>query len=254
MGELDELKEVLKDTFSKIKDDITSNSKNVDKLSDDLNKLLKENKSFKKQMLELQNKILELKSTKPIVKKNVSSKAINDLVDDNVALKESLMKIETKMRLVSSSLNNDSSKNELDMVQIEGIIEGKINSLVNQKISVSDENQLNELTVKKLIDDKIKSIQPVKIDPKKQSLKEDVIRQFDKKRKDIIKHKILELITNNQMTLPEIKEIIVDQNNYCSKASFYRYIERMKLRQIIDFVELNGISLIVPFKPELRQK
>ena len=254
MGEIDELKEILKDTFSKIKEDITSNSKNIEKLSDNLDKLIKESKAMKKQIQEMQDNVDSIKSLKPVVKKIVPSKKIDEVSEENTALKQSLAKIETKVRSLAASIKSSSGEDRLDLDHVKEIIEDRFNSLP-PKLSVSaGPDHLDESAIKKIIDEKIGSLQLTKPDQKKQALRDDVLRQFDKKRKDIIKHKILELISASQMTLSEIKEVIVDQNSYCSKASFYRYIERMKLRQQIDFVEINGIALIVPFKKELRPK
>ncbi|MBI1970815.1 hypothetical protein HYS47_03640 [Candidatus Woesearchaeota archaeon] len=47
-------------------------------------------------------------------------------------------------------------------------------------------------------------------------------------KKDIVKSKILETISDQQEPLPRLKEIIVDEQGFCSKASFYRYIEELK--------------------------
>ena len=59
-------------------------------------------------------------------------------------------------------------------------------------------------------------------------LEKEVMKKFNRSKKDIIKHKILEVVKTKHVTIPELKEIIVDQEEYCSKASFYRYLEEMK--------------------------
>ncbi len=59
-------------------------------------------------------------------------------------------------------------------------------------------------------------------------LEREVMKKFNRSKKYIIKHKILEVVKTRQVTIPELKEIIVDQEEYCSKASFYRYLEEMK--------------------------
>jgi hypothetical protein len=77
---------------------------------------------------------------------------------------------------------------------------------------------------------------------KPDKLKEDFLRTFERKKKDLIKNKILELAGQN-MTVPEIKDIVVDRENYCSKATFYRYIDRLKDR--LGFIEVNEKKIIV---------
>ncbi len=61
---------------------------------------------------------------------------------------------------------------------------------------------------------------------KKDKLKEEFLRKFERKKREIIKQKILEL-SQQGFSIPEIKDIIVDRENYCSKATFYRYIEKL---------------------------
>ena len=63
---------------------------------------------------------------------------------------------------------------------------------------------------------------------KKDSLKSEFDRKFKKSKKQIIKQKILEVIKTKQTTLSDLKYHLVNQLEYCSKASFYRYIEEMK--------------------------
>ena len=63
---------------------------------------------------------------------------------------------------------------------------------------------------------------------KKDTLKSEFLRKFNKSKKTVIKQKILETIRIKPLTLPDLKYYIVNQLEYCSKASFYRYIEEMK--------------------------
>ena len=75
------------------------------------------------------------------------------------------------------------------------------------------------------------------------SLKKEVLSKFRRNKKRLIKNKILETIRLNSMVIPEIKEIIVDSHNYCSKATFYRYISELKKQDyIIEQGELIHIS------------
>ena len=66
---------------------------------------------------------------------------------------------------------------------------------------------------------------------KPDKLKEDFLRTFERRKKDLIKQKILELSEQN-MSIPEIKDIVVDRENYCSKATFYRYTNKLKNRLV----------------------
>ena len=103
------------------------------------------------------------------------------------------------------------------------------------KIRKDVEHQEYELKELKMINEKIlKKINILKEDIKtiknsgSTKLEKEIMKKFNRNKKDIIKHKMLEIIKFKQVTIPELKEIIVDQEEYCSKASFYRYLEEMR--------------------------
>ena len=62
---------------------------------------------------------------------------------------------------------------------------------------------------------------------KKDQLQQDILNKVKRNRRGLIKSQINELLNQNK-SIPEIKEIIVDRDNYCSKATFYRYISELK--------------------------
>jgi hypothetical protein len=64
-------------------------------------------------------------------------------------------------------------------------------------------------------------------------LQKEVLSKFKRNKKRLIKNKILETIKFKHLSIPEIKEVIVDQFNYCSKATFYRYIEELSRQDFI---------------------
>jgi hypothetical protein len=61
----------------------------------------------------------------------------------------------------------------------------------------------------------------------KSPLKSEFDRKFNRNKKQIIKQKILETAKTTPK-VADLKYYIVNQLKYCSKASFYRYIEEMK--------------------------
>ncbi len=70
-------------------------------------------------------------------------------------------------------------------------------------------------------------------------LKEELLKRFEKNKKEIIKQKIIELIAEKQdISISELKEQMVMQK-YCSKASFYRYLRELQEIGRIDFMEIN---------------
>lgn len=60
-----------------------------------------------------------------------------------------------------------------------------------------------------------------------ESLKSEFLRKFERNKKSIIKQKIIEIIKTKPTNISDLKYHIVNQLNYCSKASFYRYIHEM---------------------------
>jgi predicted transcriptional regulator YheO len=76
-------------------------------------------------------------------------------------------------------------------------------------------------------------------------LKKELLRNFRKKRKNIIKKKILEVIKENGIELPDLKYFIVDQLNYCSKASFYRYLEELKKQGLIMITTIDNKNIVL---------
>jgi len=83
-----------------------------------------------------------------------------------------------------------------------------------------------------------------KTKPKQDLLQKEVITSFRRNKKRLIKNKILETIKFKNISIPEIKEIVVDRQSYCSKATFYRYIEELKRD---DFIHIaNNTARIKP--------
>ena len=104
---------------------------------------------------------------------------------------------------------------------------------------VSDNKELKKTikelkeTVNKLINNQSNDI-----------LKEDMLTKIKRNRKEIIKARILELVQTERYSIPEIKEIVVDRDNYCSKATFYRYISDLKKR--IEEISIGNKQVVVP--------
>ena len=79
---------------------------------------------------------------------------------------------------------------------------------------------------------------------KRDPLREHVIKKFPKRRKQVVLNKILELVARKESTLTELKAVMVDELNYCSRASFYRYVDYLKKLNRVEIVSINNIDLI----------
>ena len=76
-------------------------------------------------------------------------------------------------------------------------------------------------------------------------LETELLKKIKKNRKQILKEKILEIVETKHLTSSEIKDIIVDQARYCSKASFYRYLEELANYKYIDFADKGGRTVVI---------
>ena len=52
--------------------------------------------------------------------------------------------------------------------------------------------------------------------------------------RNTIKDKMLDLIDSSAMTLSGLKEEIVDRQDLCSKATFYRYFEELRMDNLVE--------------------
>ena len=145
-------------------------------------------------------------------------------------LKEQIKALSEKIELLESSLKNkeitSSTHDEISGKQkIENNhspSDGDIAKLYH-KFSIFEQNQ------KDLIKQALAEFTAQKSD----SLKSEFIRKFNKNKKSLIKQKIIDSLKVKPTNVADLKYYIVDQLKYCSKASFYRYIQEMK-----DIVEI----------------
>jgi len=80
---------------------------------------------------------------------------------------------------------------------------------------------------------------------KDDGLKSDLLKSYQRNRKNIIKQQILGEIRKGEYTKISLRDLIVEQKKYCSKASFYRYIEELELESLIGEHRRKGKSIIV---------
>ena len=76
-----------------------------------------------------------------------------------------------------------------------------------------------------------------KLEQKKSSIKEKIMKRLTRNSKEYIKSIILSYIKKyEKISALQLKEIIVDEQNFCSKSSFYRILEEIE--------ELDDIGLM----------
>ncbi len=76
------------------------------------------------------------------------------------------------------------------------------------------------------------------------AVSDESLSRFDLDKKAVIKVKIIEAVAHAPMVLSRLKELVVDQNKYCSKASFYRYFEELRNEEKVSIVTTNGRNVV----------
>lgn len=122
----------------------------------------------------------------------------------------------------------------------------------NLKVSFSrmkSDIQSNQDKIDKLLDinkqlqEQIKRLEAKIGEPK--GLKSELMRSFKRNKKQIIKQRILSLVKERQVPVPELKEIIVDDKGYCSKATFYRYVDELKSEGSLNMISIDGNQIVI---------
>jgi Arc/MetJ family transcription regulator len=84
-----------------------------------------------------------------------------------------------------------------------------------------------------------------KLQKRKPAVNDRLIKKINKNRKSILKNRIQMLAEQKKLSVSEIKDVLVDHEGLCSKATFYRYIEKMKEKGLIDLVKINDSEVVV---------
>ncbi len=72
-----------------------------------------------------------------------------------------------------------------------------------------------------------------------------IAKRFNKKRKAITLNRIQNLAAQKSLSLSDIKDIIVEQEQLCSKATFYRYVDELKRKEKIESMNINDLEVVV---------
>jgi len=104
----------------------------------------------------------------------------------------------------------------------------KENIILRQKI----ESKKTESIDPEILRDMVKKIVGDKKESKSQS--HEITIKIDKHSRKAIKDEMLLIVEKRQVTLSELKEMVVDINRYCSKATFYRYYDELRLDNLLE--------------------
>lgn len=71
-------------------------------------------------------------------------------------------------------------------------------------------------------------------------LEKEAVKEVVTNRREIIKQKIINELRKQELSAKDLKTLFVDEYEYCSKATFYRYLESLREEERIDSIKING--------------
>jgi hypothetical protein len=128
--------------------------------------------------------------------------------------------------------------------------------ILNLKKGMEEKNLKNNLTIKKEdnnstlqeINEEVQEItqEPIKKDKDDHSKSKPI--QASKASKEQIMEEICLIIEEEKLRVSQLKELIVDERQLCSKASFYRYIEVLKRKKKLSIIKSGNKEIILTIK------
>ena len=77
-----------------------------------------------------------------------------------------------------------------------------------------------------------------KLEEKKASIKEKIVKKITRNSKEYVKSVMLSYIKKyEKISALQLKELVVDEQNFCSKSSFYRLLEEIEQRDDIGVIK-----------------
>jgi len=186
-------------------------------------------------------------------------KDIESLQEDNNSLKEKYEQLEEENSLLKDKIStlesqNNQLKGELDGIKI--ALE-YIKSMQPTSQETREEESIfidNEPTQKEeeILKPSAKSTNPSSTSSSNSSSDPyEALLAYKAKtnKREILKQKLLSMVSENGILLSELKFMFVDHFGYCSKATFYNYLKELELEKTIyverekskNFVYLNSI-------------
>ncbi len=145
---------------------------------------------------------------------------------DRTAIFEAFSKIKEDMLKLNQELFE--LKSEQKMILEEN------NKLKQELYKNSDSSTFDPVLVSKIVKETLKQVPENK-----------PARKIYKKRKNIVLARIKNLAARKNLTIPEIKDIVVENESLCSRATFYRYVDILKTKGMIEIMKINDIEVVV---------
>ena len=142
-------------------------------------------------------------------------------------------------------IKEDISKINEEIIELKRDYKSLIEDNINLKKSMNGK-PLDEDTITRIVKKTIESFS-------RKDANTRLIDKIKRKKRMIIKNRILELAGSNSLSLPDLKDIVVEEEKLCSKATFYRYIEKMKQKNLIDALEIEERKVITLLKKPIER-
>ena len=205
VDELEVLKSLLKKTFGNIKTDISINTKDLERLHD-------YNRRLEMQLMQLTGEIAILRSQlKPVF----DSQNLPNIESNSSNL--NFVKLEQKLADIEKKLDTQVSKAQLEAQNVgHNQIQNPFQQLVQNVPRMANKG-----------------------------LAAQIMRKVGRNKKSLIKKRIVEIASKEQLSLSELKEIVVDEQDLCSKATFYRYFDALKQKNVLSVVIVDEVEIIL---------
>ena len=192
---LEQMNELLKKSFANVKRD-TGN------IFQWLNYLYKKNMDYEQTVKQLQMEISYMPRTREDVRK---------IIDDYYSFEEIMAKIRELNEKIDDLARKQASQAERN--------DSRPHQLA-QAIQPATELQTGILSIEKRLE---------KLEQKKLSMREKIMKKLTKNSKEYVKSVILSYIRKyEKISALQLKEMVVDEQKFCSKSSFYRLLEEIE--------------------------
>lgn len=164
---------------------------------------------------------------------------IASLNEQNEILKENFEKSQEENRELRSKVEDLIVQVKGLTIAIEYIKDIKVNSVQPKEVSV--EPQIPIATTTPIPAE-------IKKEPKSEKDPYEALLEFKAKinKRDLLKQKLMSLISENGMNLAELKFMFVEHFKYCSKATFYNYLKELELERMVRIERENSRNIIYP--------
>ena len=131
---------------------------------------------------------------------------------DGIAIKDAFTKIKEDMIRLNQEIY------ELKVEQKRLVEE---NVLLQSNTTTNSNNSFDPNVISAIVQETLKNV-----NSKKHNTTSPLVKRFNKKRKSFTLSRIVNLASQKNLSVSDIKDVVVDTEGLCSKATFYRYLEK----------------------------